>query len=81
MDEGDIKLDPSLSLDEKKDFLDPLGLSSDKAAVLAFGLMDSMIHHYHFFAIKTIDSFINALLAGCAFKINLSGLMRERFFK
>ena len=61
-----------LSPQEERDFLAPLGMSGDQAAMLGYGLMESLIHHYHFFAIKTIDSFINALLAGCAFKINLS---------
>ncbi len=66
-----IALD-KLSKEEEKDFLEPLGFSSEKAAILAYGLMESIIHHYHFFAVKTIDSFINTLLTGCAFKINLS---------
>ncbi len=61
-----------LNSQEKQAFLDPLGISAHEASTLSFSLMDSLIRHYHFFSIKTIDSFINTLLAGCAFKINLS---------
>ncbi len=61
-----------LSQEEEKDFLGNIGLSSQRAGKIAFNLMELLIRHYHFFSIKTIDSFINALLAGCAFKINLS---------
>ncbi|MBF0490313.1 MAG: UvrD-helicase domain-containing protein [Candidatus Omnitrophica bacterium] len=61
-----------LGKDEEKGILGSLGMTSQQVQVLAFGLMESLIHHYHFFAVKTIDSFINAMLAGCAFKINLS---------
>jgi ATP-dependent helicase/nuclease subunit A len=61
-----------LSQEEEQDFIKPLHLSLEEAAVIAYRLMESIIHHYHFFAVKTIDSFINTVLAGCAFKINLS---------
>ncbi|MBI3602162.1 MAG: UvrD-helicase domain-containing protein [Candidatus Omnitrophica bacterium] len=61
-----------LSPQEEKELLGPLGLVPEKAATLAYALMESLIRHYHFFSVKTIDSFINTLLVGCAFKINLS---------
>lgn len=65
-----------LSAAEEKDFLLPLSLSAQQASSIAYPLMESMIRHYHFVAVKTIDSFINTLLAGCSFKINLSSRFR-----
>ena len=52
--------------------LTPLDLKPAEVAKLAAGLMEDIIRHYHFFQVQTIDSFMNALLAGCAFKIHLS---------
>ncbi|MBI4309201.1 MAG: UvrD-helicase domain-containing protein [Candidatus Omnitrophica bacterium] len=57
---------------QAEDILTPLGLSASQARPLAAGLMQDVIRHYHFFQVQTIDSFMNTLLAGCAFKINLS---------
>ena len=61
-----------LTTAQQEDILKPLGLNPAQASRMAFGLMEDLIRQYHFFAVQTIDSFINALLAGCAFKINLS---------
>jgi len=57
---------------QAQDILKPLGLDAAAARPLAAGLMEDIIRHYHFFQVQTIDSFMNTLLAGCAFKINLS---------
>jgi ATP-dependent helicase/nuclease subunit A len=61
-----------LSPVQAADILHPLGLNADQARPLAAELMGGLIRQYHFFQVQTIDSFMNALLAGCAFKINLS---------
>ncbi len=61
-----------LSQVQADDILRPLGLSQETARPLAQGLMEELIHHYHYFGVQTIDAFMNTLLAGCAFKINLS---------
>lgn len=57
---------------EAQDILLPLGISEEKASILAFSLMEDVIHQYHYFQVQTIDSFIKTLLAGCSFKIGLS---------
>lgn len=62
--------------DQARDILDPVGLDADKASAYAFDVMEELIHHYNFFQVQTIDSFINALLSGCAFKIGLSSRFR-----
>ncbi len=57
---------------EKEEILDPLGINPDEASERVFKLMDELIRNYNFFQVQTIDSFINALLSGCSFKIGLS---------
>lgn len=57
---------------EIREILSPLGLSSDEARPAAKQIMEDIIHRYNFFQVQTIDSFINALLSGCAFKLDLS---------
>lgn len=61
-----------LSRDERDQIIDPLGLSDDEASLRAFKVMEGLIRNYNYFQVQTIDSFINALLSGCSFKINLS---------
>ncbi len=61
-----------LSDSEFDDILKPLEINRLQAAEQARRIMWELIRHYHYFQVKTIDSFINALLAGCAFKIGLS---------
>lgn len=57
---------------EETEILQPIGLSAAQAQPRAVQIMDELIHRYNFFQVQTIDSFINALLSGCAFKIGLS---------
>ncbi len=57
---------------EVQDILLPVGINEDKASGLAFSLMEEVIYYYHYFQVQTIDSFINALLSSCSFKIGLS---------
>ncbi len=62
--------------DERQDILVPLGQDLDFLTSQAASLMDQIIRHYHFFQVQTIDSFINAILSGCSFKIYLSANFR-----
>lgn len=61
-----------LSAAEFKEIVEPLGLTEEEAGSRAFRVMEALIRNYNFFQVQTIDSFINALLSGCSFKINLS---------
>ncbi len=66
----------ALAPEDEEQLLKPLGLTAAQAAPQAAKIMDQLIHHYNFFQVQTIDSFINALLSGCAFKIGLSSNFR-----
>jgi len=61
-----------LSAGEENEILRPLGLTLAEAKPQAQRIMDELIHHYNYFQVQTIDSFINSLLSGCAFKVGLS---------
>lgn len=57
---------------EKSAFFSSLGVSPEKASDKAYKIMDALLKNYNFFQVQTIDSFINAILCGCAFKLGLS---------
>ncbi|MFA5087859.1 MAG: UvrD-helicase domain-containing protein [Candidatus Omnitrophota bacterium] len=57
---------------EAENILAPIGIDKETASQKAYGIMETLIHNYNFFQVKTIDSFINALLSGCAFRIGLT---------
>lgn len=61
---------------EVEELLIPIGLDPTTARLRAFAIMETIIRHYNYFQVQTIDSFINALLVGCAFKIDLSANFR-----
>ncbi|MCF7907998.1 MAG: UvrD-helicase domain-containing protein [Candidatus Omnitrophica bacterium] len=67
-----IALDGFLSQAEREDILNLLGLDQEKAKLIAHDIVDRIVRHYNFFQVKTIDSFINALLLGCALNIDRS---------
>jgi len=67
-----------LSSAEQAAIIDPLGLPPKSAAVRAYAVMDELIRNYNFFQVQTIDSFMNSLLVGCAFKLGLSANFRIR---
>lgn len=54
------------------DILEDLSIDRKSAKEKAYNVMDYIIKNYHLFQVQTIDSFINTILSGCAFKINLS---------
>ncbi|MBI3314328.1 MAG: UvrD-helicase domain-containing protein [Candidatus Omnitrophica bacterium] len=63
---------------EYEDLVAPLGLAKPQAERMAYRLMEELIRQYHFFQVQTIDSFMNALLSGCAFKVGLSARFKIR---
>ncbi len=63
---------------EERIILEPIGLTRPQARDKAFAVMEALICHYNFFQVQTIDSLINALLSGCAFKVGLSANFRIR---
>jgi ATP-dependent exoDNAse (exonuclease V) beta subunit len=67
-----------LPANEAADILEPIQLSLQEASRKAYRIMEELIHHYNFFQVQTIDAFINALLAGCSFKIGLSAKFKIR---
>ncbi|MDD5668703.1 MAG: UvrD-helicase domain-containing protein [Candidatus Omnitrophica bacterium] len=73
-----LALDAFESKKEKNDLLEYLNVTEEKARERASMIMESVIHHYNYFQVQTIDSFINAILSGCAFKLELSASFRIR---
>ncbi len=67
-----IAFDCFESEEQAKDILDSLGVDKKFAQKKARLIMDELIKHYSFFQVQTIDSFINALLLGCAMRIDRS---------
>ncbi|MDD4955657.1 MAG: UvrD-helicase domain-containing protein, partial [Candidatus Omnitrophica bacterium] len=58
--------------EEEKEMLGSLGYSEKDVNDKCRLIMDELIKHYNFFQVKTIDSFINAILSGCALNIDRS---------
>jgi ATP-dependent helicase/nuclease subunit A len=67
-----IALDVFIHPQEKALLLDALHVDEASARQKAFVIMDALLRNYNFFQVQTIDSFINAILSGCAFKLDLS---------
>ncbi|MDD5347334.1 MAG: UvrD-helicase domain-containing protein, partial [Candidatus Omnitrophica bacterium] len=57
---------------EREELIAFLGDDAPRIRRKARAAMDHLVRNYNFFQVQTIDSFINALLAGCAFKLDLS---------
>jgi len=65
--------------DDEKDkatLLSKLELPYNHANMRAHLVMEEIISRYNYFQVQTIDSFINAILSGCAFKLELSSDFR-----
>jgi len=71
-----IALDKFSTAKEKEELLAMLGVDDVVAQKKAFSIMDTIIKNYNFFQVQTIDSFINAILSGCAFRLGLSANFR-----
>lgn len=67
-----IALDKFSSKEEEADIFELLNVDKKFAKLKAGMIMDSLINHYNFFQVQTIDSFINALLLGFALNIDRS---------
>lgn len=61
---------------EEKELLDLFGVDKKTAREKAYLVMEELIRHYNFFQVQTIDSFVNALLTGCALNIDRSANFR-----
>jgi len=57
---------------QKKELLAYIGLDEKACRAASFRAMQEIIRRYDYFQVQTIDSFINALLLGCAFRLGLS---------
>ncbi len=66
------------SVQEERNLLEKIGLKKEQAQQSASQIIEMIIAHYNFFQIQTIDSFVNALLSGCAFSIGRSASFRIR---
>jgi ATP-dependent exoDNAse (exonuclease V) beta subunit len=73
-----IALDAFAGAAEEEDILSSLGLPEDTARQRAYLVMDHVIRNYNYFQVQTIDSFINAVVASCAFQLNLSARFELR---
>ncbi len=71
-----IALDCFSTSGEKEDILNALGGDEQSLREKAHLALEYLIRNYNFFQVQTIDSFINALLSGCAFKLNLSAAFK-----
>jgi len=67
-----LALDNFSNKEEERDILSSLGLEKKIVQKKAKLIMDELLRHYNFFQVKTIDSFINALLAGSSLNIDRS---------
>ncbi|MBU1726244.1 MAG: UvrD-helicase domain-containing protein, partial [Candidatus Omnitrophica bacterium] len=67
-----IALDKFKNQEEKDAMLSILSMDEESARRKSFLVMEQVIRNYNFFQVQTIDSFINTILSGCAFKLGLS---------
>ncbi len=67
-----IALDAFEDKEQEKEIICALGVDKKLARTLANDIMEELTNNYTFFQVQTIDSFINALLLGCAFNIDRS---------
>jgi ATP-dependent exoDNAse (exonuclease V) beta subunit len=58
--------------EEEKSLLDSIGVDRKYARRKAYLVMDYIIKNYDYFQVQTIDSFINSLITGCSFKLDIS---------
>lgn len=71
-----IALDGFASPKEREDMLSYLCVGRKAAGEKAHFVMDSLMRNFNFFQVQTIDSFVNTVLSGCAFKLNLSAAFK-----
>ncbi len=71
-----LALDAFADRRQKEELLHVLGLDAATASPRAAEALRAILQGYNYFQVQTIDSFINALLVGCAFRLNLSANFR-----
>lgn len=71
-----MALDKFSSAAQKELIIAGLGVDEAHARQKAHLIMDILVKNYNYFQVQTIDSFINAILSGCAFKLGLSSAFR-----
>ena len=62
----------------KKQILTSLNMPEGSARKIAAESIISIMRHYNFFQVDTIDSFINTILSACSYNLNLSSRFRIR---
>jgi ATP-dependent exoDNAse (exonuclease V) beta subunit len=67
-----LALNTFKSESQKKNLLEYIGLDEKTCQKASFQAMQEIIRRYDYFQVQTIDSFINSLLLGCAFRLGLS---------
>jgi len=67
-----IALDSFSKDAERADILRSLGVPEIEARQKAFALMEYIVKNYSRFRIQTVDSFINEIISGSSFRLNLS---------
>lgn len=67
-----IAFDAFTGKEQEQDLYASLNVEKNAAQQKARRIMDELVRHYSFFQVQTIDSFINALLLGCALRIGRS---------
>lgn len=71
-----IALDKFSDQKEKEELIASLEVDFAAAQKKALSIMEEILLNYNFFQVQTIDSFVNAILSGCAFKLGLSANFR-----
>lgn len=71
-------LDKFTGAKEEAQILPGFSIDKKEARTKAVNLMDYIIANYNYFQIRTIDSFINMILLGCAYRLNLSANFQIR---
>ncbi len=76
-----ISLDRFSSPEKRREIYEGFGLD-EHSREQAAKVMEAIISDYNYFQVQTIDSFINAILSGCSFKLGLAANFRtERDFR
>ncbi len=61
---------------DKQRLLERFCIGEEDGRRKAFAIMEAITRTYNYFQVQTIDSFINSILSGCAFKLDLSADFR-----
>ena len=57
---------------QEAEFLGPTGLNAQQAAARAKAAIGYLMHHYNYFQVQTINSFMKRMITGFAFQLNMS---------